>query len=176
MSLSSRVLIEKGFCQVSLFPPPCPSHSAVTSWAPGCSLFCSASHPALPCFLCKPEAIQLWPSSCGAAFPCRDAAGSLLPGDALCPVALPGCVTLRGPARLSRALRGCAADGTVVFPMSYCRGLACSAPARVSGDGAGTAPGSGSLGKPSTPGWALCHLQSSVLGHCSPRRSRVCVE
>lgn len=154
------------FCQVSLFPPPCPSHSAVTRWAPARSLFCSASSFCCPVLSVQTRghpAVADHQDSCGAAFPLQCCCwlgagwGCVVPG-----VTVGLCEPCEGRPGLPRAQRGCAADGTVVFPMSYCRGFVSSALGRVSGDRAGIGPASGSLGKPSTPSWAP--LRGAELG------------
>lgn len=133
------------FCQVSLFPPPCPSHSAVTRWAPARSLFCSASSSCCPVLSVQTRghpAVADHQDSCGAAFPLQCCCwlgagrGCVVPG-----VTVGLCKPCEGRPGLPRAQRGCAADGTVVFPMSYCRGFASSALGRVSGDGSGDRAG-----------------------------------
>lgn len=104
-------------------------------------------HPAVLCFLGKPQPIQLWPATrtaAGLPSHCSSAAGAVS-----CPQGLPGSCARWDchscdPAWAGRGCpspRGCAADGTVVFPMSSCRGFACSALGRVSGAGSGARAG-----------------------------------
>lgn len=79
------------------------------------STFCSASHPAVQCFLRTPGAIQLWhpPGQLWGRLP---SAVLVLPGAVLCPAALPGSVTLRGPARAARSPAGPCSRWHCCFP------------------------------------------------------------
>lgn len=85
--------------------------------------------------------------SCGAAFPLQGCCWLAAAWGWECQAVSP-CVGRPG---LPRAQQGRAADGTVVFSMSYCRGFPSSAPGSVSSDGSGDR----ALGESSTPNWAL---------------------
>lgn len=121
MGLSARVLIGKErFCQL-LPSEPIPSSMSFTlcSHEMGSRTFCSASPPAALCFLCKPEPIQLClavSTVVGLPSHCRDAAGSVLLGDVLSPVGVPGCVTLRGPAGAAPSPAGLCSRWHCCFP------------------------------------------------------------
>lgn len=119
------------FLQVSLLLSPSPSHTAVTKWALHTLLFCSTSSSCCPC---KPEAVPSHSAAVGLPSHCSDTCcclhTSLSAGEdafsmllCLCkPVQMP-CAGRPGAVRPLGAQRGCAADGTLVFPVSYCLGF-----------------------------------------------------